>query len=212
MTAEMTAPEWMHRQITSEQYDSWTEEQCAGIEIVDGMVVVSPSASKRHHRIARLLANALDEAGGEDWNADTDFDVRLQDVPLNNRRPDVVVYRADSIDESPTRPEHVLLLVEVVSPGSETTDRVVKLDQYATAGVPFYWRVEQAVARVPIVHTYVLDAASRSYEAGEVFGGVVKAVALPRGDRPLRALTPVGGRRRGGSGRRARLDSAPGRT
>ncbi|MET8626236.1 Uma2 family endonuclease [Kitasatospora sp. NPDC004669] len=178
MTAEMIAPEWMHRQITSEEYDSWTEEQCAGIEIVDGMVVVSPSASKRHNRLARLLANALDAAGGEDWNADTDFDVRLQDVPLNNRRPDVVVYRADTLDESPTRPDHVLLLVEVVSPGSETTDRVVKLDQYAKAGIPFYWRVEQAVGRVPIVHTYVLDAASRSYEAGELFTGLVKA-AVP---------------------------------
>ncbi|MFH8385920.1 Uma2 family endonuclease [Kitasatospora sp. NPDC018058] len=176
MTAEMIAPEWMHRQITGEQYDSWTEEQCAGIEIVDGMVVVSPSVSKRHNRLARLLANALDAAGGEDWNADTDFDVRLQDVPLNNRRPDVVVYRADTLDESPTRPDHVLLLVEVVSPGSETTDRVVKLDQYAKAGIPFYWRVEQAAGRVPIVHTYVLDAASRSYVAGELCTGLVKAV------------------------------------
>ena len=29
----------------------------AGIEIVDGMVVVSPSASKRHNRLARILAN-----------------------------------------------------------------------------------------------------------------------------------------------------------
>ncbi|WP_030058769.1 Uma2 family endonuclease [Streptomyces novaecaesareae] len=176
MTAEMIAPEWMHRQITSEQYDSWTDEQCAGIEIVDGMVVVSPSASKRHNRLARFLANALDEAGGAEWNADTDFDVRLQDVPLNNRRPDVVVYRADTIDESPTRPGHVLLLVEVVSPGSETTDRVVKLDQYAKAGIPFYWRVEQAADRVPIVHTYVLDAAQGSYRAGELFTGLVKAV------------------------------------
>ncbi|MFJ9697705.1 Uma2 family endonuclease [Kitasatospora sp. NPDC101183] len=177
MTAEMIAPEWMHRQITSEQYDSWSEEQCAGIEVVDGMVVVSPSASKRHNRLARLLANALDEAGGGEWNADTDFDVRLQDVPLNNRRPDVVVYRADTIDESPTRPEHVLLLVEVVSPGSETTDRVVELDQYATAGIPFYWRVEQAAGRVPVVHTYVLDEAARAYRAGEVFLGRVEAVA-----------------------------------
>ncbi|SOB79437.1 Uma2 family endonuclease [Streptomyces sp. 1331.2] len=177
MTAETIAPEWMHRQITSERYDSWTDEQCAGIEIVDGMVVVSPSASKRHDRLARFLANALDEAGGAEWNADTDFDVRLQDVPLNNRRPDVVVYRADTIDESPTRPDHVLLLVEVVSPGSETTDRVVKLDQYARAGIPFYWRVEQAAGRVPIVHTYVLDAAEGSYRAGELFTGLVKAVA-----------------------------------
>ncbi|MEU3560984.1 Uma2 family endonuclease [Kitasatospora sp. NPDC006786] len=178
MTAESIAPEWMHRQITSEQYDSWTEEQCAGIEIVDGMVVVSPSASKRHNRLARLLANALDDAGGVEWNADTDFDVRLQDVPLNNRRPDVVVYRADTIDESPTRPDHVLLVVEVVSPGSETTDRTVEPDQYAEAGIPFYWRVEQAAGRVPIVHTYVLDEAEAAYRPGEPFTGLVK-VAVP---------------------------------
>ncbi|MEV7598080.1 Uma2 family endonuclease [Kitasatospora sp. NPDC089797] len=176
MTAEMIAPEWMHRQITSEEYDSWTEEQCAGIEIIDGMVVVSPSASRQHNRIGRLLANALDEAGGAEWIADTDFDVRLQDVPLSNRRPDVVVYRADSYDAPVTRPEHVLLLVEVVSPGSETTDRVVTPDQYAKAGVPFYWRVEQAAGRVPIVHTYLLDEATGTYRAGELFTGLVEAV------------------------------------
>ena len=81
MTAEMVAPAWMHMQISAEQYDSWSEEQCAGIEIVDGMVVVSPSASKRHNRLARILANALDAAAGSDWNADTDFDVRLQEFP-----------------------------------------------------------------------------------------------------------------------------------
>lgn len=45
------------------------------------MVVVSPSASKRHNRLARILANALDAAGGADWNADAGFDIRLQDVP-----------------------------------------------------------------------------------------------------------------------------------
>ncbi|MEU6165118.1 Uma2 family endonuclease [Streptomyces tanashiensis] len=177
MTAEMAAPAWMHEQITAEQYDSWSEEQCAGIEIVDGMVVVSPSTSKRHNRLARILANALEAAAGPDWNADTDFDVRLQDVPLTNRRPDVVVYRADTIDITPTRPEHVLLVVEVVSPGSETTDRIVKTDQYAKAGIAFYWRVEQAATGVPLVYTYVLDPATRAYRDGEVFTGVVKVSA-----------------------------------
>ena len=175
MTAEMVAPAWMHLQITAEQYDSWSAEQCAGIEIVDGMIVVTPSASKRHNRPARIMANALDTAAGPDWNADTDFDVRLQDIPLTNRRPDVVIYRADTIDISPTRPEHVLLIVEVVSPGSETTDRVVKVDQYAKAGIAFYWRVEQAATGIPLVYTYVLDPASRVYRDGEVFTGVIKA-------------------------------------
>jgi len=177
VTAEMVAPAWMHEQVTAEQYDSWSAEQCAGIEIVDGMVVVSPSASKRHNRLARLLANALDAAAGPDWNADTDFDVRLQDVPLTNRRPDVVVYRADTIDVTPTRPEHVLLVAEIVSPGSETTDRVVKLNQYAKSGIAFYWRIEQAATGVPLVYTYVLDPATRAYRDAEVFAGVVKASA-----------------------------------
>ncbi|MGH3283040.1 MAG: Uma2 family endonuclease [Trebonia sp.] len=177
MSVDMIAPEWMHEQVTAVEYDSWTEEQCAGIEIVDGMVVVSPSASKRHNRLARLLANALDAAAGPEWNADSDFDVRLQDVPLTNRRPDVVVYRADSIDITPTRPEHVLLVIEIVSPGSETTDRVVKPDQYARAGIAFYWRVELTVSGAPVVYSYVLDSASRRYREGEVFTGTIKATA-----------------------------------
>src|SRR3954468_17667100 len=177
MTVEMVAPAWMHEQVTAEQYAAWTEEQCAGIEIVDGMVLVSPSASKRHHRLARLLANALDAAGGPDWNADTDFDLRLQDVPLNNRRPDVTVYRAETIDVTPTRPEHVLLVVEVVSPGSETTDRIAKADQYARPGIAFYCRSEQAATGVPLVYTYVLDPATKAYRDGDVFTGVVKVAA-----------------------------------
>lgn len=177
MTAEMVAPAWMHTPISAEQYDSWSEEQCAGIEIVDGMVVVSPSDSKRHNRLARILANVLDAAAGPDWNADTDFDVRLQDVPLNSRRPDVIVYRAETIDLTPTRPEHVLLVVEVVSPGSETTDRIVKVDQYAKAGIAFYWRVEQAATGVPIIYTYVLDPATKAYRDGEMSTGAIKAAA-----------------------------------
>ncbi|MFJ1745425.1 Uma2 family endonuclease [Streptomyces sp. NPDC088116] len=177
MPAEMVAPSWMHAQINVEQYDSWSEEQCAGIEIVDRTVVVRPSTSKRHNRLARILANALDAAAGPDWNADTDFDVRLQDVPLTNRRPDVVVYRAETIDLTPTRPEHALLVIEVVSPGSETTDRVVKVDQYAKAGIPFYWRIEQAASGVPITYTYVLDPATKAYRDGEMFTGAIKAAA-----------------------------------
>ncbi|MDX6356634.1 MAG: hypothetical protein QOF98_3537, partial [Streptomyces sp.] len=177
MSAEMIAPAWMHERITAEQYDTWSEEQCAGIEIVDGMVVVSPSASKMHNRVAKIIAVALEAAAGSEWYADIDFDVRLQDVPLTNRRPDVVVYRADTLKVTPTRPEHVLLVVEVMSPGSETTDRLVKVEQYARAGIRFYWRVEQVTTGTCVVYTYILDATSGRYREGDVFTGVVKAAA-----------------------------------
>ncbi len=42
MTTDVVVPAWMCIRISAEQYDSWSEEQCAGIEIVDSMVVVSP--------------------------------------------------------------------------------------------------------------------------------------------------------------------------
>lgn len=71
----------------------------------------------------------------------------------------------------------MLLVVEVVSPGSETTDRIVKVDQYAKAGISFYWRIEQAATGVPIVYTYVLDPATRAYREGEMFTGAIKAAA-----------------------------------
>lgn len=165
-------------QITAEQYDAWPTGQCVDPEIVDGVASTTPSPSKRHNRLARALANALDLAADLQWNADTGVDLRLEDDPLTHLRPAVVIYRADTIDISPSRPEHVLLVVEVVTPGSETTDRIVKVDQYAKAGIGFYWRIEQAATGLPIVYTYVLDPASQTYRDTEVFAGEVKA-AVP---------------------------------
>jgi Uma2 family endonuclease len=69
----------------------------------------------------------------------------------------------------------VLLAAEIVSPGSETTDRIVKLDQYARSGIPFHWRVELTATGIPVVYSYLLDSASRRYRDGEVFTGLVKA-------------------------------------
>jgi Uma2 family endonuclease len=177
MTTETTPPFWMHELVTAEQYDSWPDDQCNSIEIMDGMVVMSPSPSDRHNWVGTLLAVALTSAGGSQWRAGTDFDVRLRDVPLLNRRPDVVVFRADTFGTMPKRPEHVLLIAEVVSPGSESADRKIKPDEYAAAGIEYYWRVEQVGIGIPVVHTYVLDAAAQVYRPTEVFTGVVRAIA-----------------------------------
>src|SRR5262249_48726892 len=153
---------------------SMPEEVCQDIEIVDGMVRVSLSPTTRHNRLAKLLSIAIEDGAGADWHADIGFDVRLQDVPLLNRRPDVTVYRAEALDIVPKRPEHVLLLVEIVSPGSESADRDHKPFEYAEAGIQYYWRVEEVGIGVPVLHTFVLDTAARSYVADEVFTGLLK--------------------------------------
>lgn len=66
-------------------------------------------------------------------------------------------------------------MAEIVAPGSETTDRIVKRGQYARAGISFYWRVELTATGVPVIYTYLLDSASGQYRDGEIFTGVVKA-------------------------------------
>jgi Uma2 family endonuclease len=173
MSAE-PMPQWAHYPVTAEQYDAWSEEQSAGIEIVDGMVSLTPSPSIRHNLIAEAFSGSLRAAGRPEWLAAMDFDVRLRDVPLLNRRPDVTVFRAERIDTVPMRPEHILLIVEIVSPGSESVDRRYKAEEYADARIPHYWRVERATTGTPVVYTFVLDPAGPVYRAGEVFTGTVK--------------------------------------
>lgn len=109
------------------------------------MVVVSPGASRRHNRLARVLANAL-----------------------------------DAIDLTPTRPSTFSWRQRSSHPGSETTDRVVKLIPYASADIPLYWRVELTPTRIPVVYAYLLDSASRRYRDGEVHTGrVTPTVPFP---------------------------------
>ena len=55
-----------------------------------------------------------------------------------HRAPDVMVVRRPVLDvESPrVDPAEVLLAVEVVSPGSVSTERILKVRDYAAVGIP----------------------------------------------------------------------------
>jgi Uma2 family endonuclease len=46
----------------------------------------------------------------------------------------------------------VLLVVEIISPGSEATDTVAKRAEYAGAGIAQYWTVDQDPARTVAVY------------------------------------------------------------
>jgi len=46
----------------------------------------------------------------------------------------------------------VLLVVEIVSPGSEGVDTVTKRNEYAAAGIPQYWVVDHDPAQTVTMH------------------------------------------------------------
>lgn len=151
--------------LSAADYDALPEEDCRNIEIVDGAIVVSPSPSRSHQRIAQRLVSALEAAVATSLAAVGDVDLRLRDIPLLNRRPDVVVYDASLPDDEVLRPEHCVLVVEVMSPGSVTTDQVDKPAEYAKSGIEHYWRIENAADTDQnlIVFRHRLDVATRSY-------------------------------------------------
>jgi Uma2 family endonuclease len=153
-------PAWM-TDLTAEEYDALPEEVCQSIEVIDGAVAVSPSPSRWHQNIARRLANVVEMACGPEFAVATDVDLRLADIPLLNRRPDIVVYRAGIPNDQALRPADVLLVIEVMSPGSITVDTIDKPAEYASAGVRHYWRVAPEDA---VVCTYALSRDGKRYE------------------------------------------------
>lgn len=109
-------------------------------EIVHGALRVNPSPSARHRLLPHMLAKQLEPQLPDGWTTAFDFDLILAED--HARRPDMAIVRVESYDVDPTPASEVAIIVEVVSPGSETTDRRDKPEEYAKAGIPVYWRIE----------------------------------------------------------------------
>ncbi len=71
---------------------------------------------------------------------------------VGGRIPDLVVWSKAQADGVWLPVADVLLVVEIISPGSEGMDAVIKRGEYATAGIPEYWTVDQDAAQTVTMH------------------------------------------------------------
>jgi Uma2 family endonuclease len=109
-------------------------------ELIDGSLIVAPSATIDHNIVARWIAQILEDACPDgDHVVGTDQSATIDDH--NEPRPDVVVASAEFLQQSPFPLAGARLVVEVISPTSVLRDTETKRALYARAGVPAYWIV-----------------------------------------------------------------------
>lgn len=131
------------------------------VELVDGILHMTPLPTLRHQHITDLLTMWLR------CRAPTHLLV-AQAVSVGfdvdaSRRPDVLLHRVGLPSGCCLlRPKDVVLAVEIVSPGTRRVDRFAKPGEYAAAGIPFYWRIEQDP-----VHLYAYRLGDRIGPGGE---------------------------------------------
>jgi Uma2 family endonuclease len=140
--------------LTVAEYAALDPTEPGYTELVEGRLLMSPSPKPRHNiASARLAAQVMAQLpAGLEAVPDIDVDLELApgDRPGFVRRPDLVVVEQAAVDRVEAegglfRAVEVLVVVEIVSPGSVRTDNVTKRGEYADAGIPHYWIVDLAV-------------------------------------------------------------------
>jgi Uma2 family endonuclease len=133
-------------------------------ELLDGVLLISPSPTRMHQTVAMRLGVALEEDCPDGYDVTQAVEVRIN----RNRSfiPDVLVTTSAAAAREPSKyePHEVVLAVEIVSPNTRSIDRVLKPTLYAQAGIPFYWRVEWEDEGL-VVYTYKIDPVREVYSA-----------------------------------------------
>jgi hypothetical protein len=102
---------------------------------VNGQAVRCEAPRRAHQGAARRLATVLDAAAadyvslhpGSCLDVSNDFDVILWEAPTATiRRPDLALHNCAPDNVRPLPAPYIRAIVEVVSPGSDKTDRVEK--------------------------------------------------------------------------------------
>lgn len=158
--------------ITVEVWRNLPEDFCRQVEVVNGQAVRCDAPTRQHQPALRRIANLLESAATDFMathpsarlDVNIDFDVTLWEVPASTIcRPDVTLHDCAPGDMRPLPASYVRVVVEIVSPGSDKVDRVDKMGEYASAGIPFYWLVWIAGDHVASIDIHVLDHTVGAY-------------------------------------------------
>jgi len=179
--------------LTLGEFVALPEDNSQRYELEEGILVVSPRPVPPHQRVGNRLTYTLNEQMPPEWEAFTGLEVVVIDrEPATVRVPDVVVIPPGWI-RAQVPAAKVQIAVEVISPGSRRKDTLVKLMEYAEAGIPRYWVID--LEPPATLTTYIL--VSGHYQKAQTVTGElmtldpfplqidVPMLTTPRGAEPM---------------------------
>jgi Uma2 family endonuclease len=110
------------------------------VELVDGMLVVSPMEGYVNGRLQRRILRQLEDAAPADLEVMPACNVALGD----NRAliPDFAIIDQPGFEGVILSAQHHVLVGEIASPSTRVYDRTTKRALYAEAGIPFLMLVD----------------------------------------------------------------------
>ena len=140
---------------TYEEFLSLPEGGPFRYEIIDGDLCMTPSPNTRHQEISRNLSGFFwsflkTRPVGRSFSAP--YDVVFSKDPLQVVEPDLVFVSKDRLSLITEKNIQGVpdLLVEILSPSTESSDRRVKHSLYERFGVPEYWIVDPATNTIQV--------------------------------------------------------------
>jgi Uma2 family endonuclease len=107
-----------------------------------GILTVMPPPGVEHAMIASQLLIWFATHGWPAKQILQNVGLKLDiDRGIGGRVPDLTVWSAPPVGPVWSGVKNLLLAIEIISPGSEPIDRVIKKEEYAAAGIPRYWIV-----------------------------------------------------------------------
>lgn len=165
------------RKMTYEEFLAWADEDTLA-EWVDGEVIMTSPASRRHQEIALFLGLVIGlyvEQLGSGRVLGSPFQMKLE---RSGREPALLFVANEHLErlketylDGPAD-----LVVEIISPESAGRDRGEKFYEYEQAGVPEYWLIDPGMKRAEF---YQMDAAGRYRLADVDAMGIYHSQVIP---------------------------------
>jgi Uma2 family endonuclease len=147
------------------------------LELVDGVVVVSPSPMPLHQKIARLIMRQIEDTlpPGAELFHETDVVLARRLVYC----PDILAYAPGRLPVVPARldvpPD---LVVEVLSPANRRKDLISKREDYEKHGVGEYWIIEPNDVSAMVLTRQGASLIDRAPDLNEIVCGSIPGIRL----------------------------------